>query len=631
MATELGELVVKISGNVKDFETAMAAVQKATEQAMAQVSASVDKAMGRVRDTLSGAAASVKQGIANTNAEFAKIAEVATPKLLQVGGALAGITTIAYGATEGLGKLRSELEKMPKGEFEDLKHGLDQVLGVLQPVVLGLAGVSGAVTALGVALPLLATPAGLVAGALAAITAAAAAMYVSLQNSMDAVKGADPQFRNLGNSINYSKEKLEELNKKLDEAEQKQALKEIGSKIKVDVVTDAEKQKAAMEELEKQRKRAEQGWMDFRDRMDETAKFWETASSRMNASSSALVLSNANLAKTFKDAEEAIHAAALEQIQIVDVLPKVTDEAGRTTHAMWIYNDAQMAAARGAMDLASMTSRGMKDVSEAWRNAATAIGEYNMSQTQAAEIAKRNIEWGRAVGKGQADAAKEGLKEQSELGREVSTIMSDLNRQLARAIIHWNGFKEAGLNALEAIGEAILRMVIKNLIEASGIVEKLSKKLGDLLGKIPGLGGIFGGGKGGTSTGGSIPGVGGGGGGAIGSAVSEGLTGIVGAVSGVVSAVSGVIGNFQFMAMNKSLDLIEHNTRYAMIHLEYLLEKANETWPYLKHINDTLWTPGAPGGGGGTQITVNYTGDVRSLAMMLLSELQRMGLRVSPA
>ena len=29
--------------------------------------------------------------------------------------------------------------------------------------------------------------------------------------------------------------------------------------------------------------------------------------------------------------------------------------------------------------------------------------------------------------------------------------------------------------------------------------------------------------------------------------------------------------------------------------------------------------------------TVNYTGDVRSLAMMLLSELQRMGLRVSPA
>jgi len=119
--------------------------------------------------------------------------------------------------------------------------------------------------------------------------------------------------------------------------------------------------------------------------------------------------------------------------------------------------------------------------------------------------------------------------------------------------------------------------------------------------------------------------------GAVGTAVSTGLSGIVGMVGGVVSAVSGVISNFQFMAMNKSLDLIEHNTRYAMIHLEYLLEKANETWPYLKHINDTLWTPGAPGGGGGTQITVNYTGDVRNLTMLIVSELQRMGLRVSPA
>ena len=92
-----------------------------------------------------------------------------------------------------------------------------------------------------------------------------------------------------------------------------------------------------------------------------------------------------------------------------------------------------------------------------------------------------------------------------------------------------------------------------------------------------------------------------------------------------------MIGNFQFAHMNTALGSIEENTRYSQIHLGYLLEKANEYWPYLQHINNTLWTPGAPGGGGGTQITVNYTGDVRSLAMMLLSELQRMGLRVSPA
>jgi hypothetical protein len=303
-------------------------------------------------------------------------------------------------------------------------------------------------------------------------------------------------------------------------------------------------------------------------------------------------------------------------------------------------------------------------LSEADNNMLVLI-ESTKRGTKAAKDLK--IQWGEWTKEQQ-----EGFKKSQQVQQEVSTIMTDLNRGLARAIIHWKGFREVAMSALTEIGEAILRMIIKQLLESTRIVEFLTKKLIQLINLIPKVNiPVPGGNTPQVPTGPSTPSGGGGGstggggtvgagvqqvqivspiplpvtgvtldvgkatGGvissAVGGAISGGLTGAIGAISSAVTAVSSIISNFQQARQETTLNAIEWNTRKSSIHLEYLLEKANEFWPYLQHINNTLWTPGAPGGVGGTQITINYTGDVRSLAMMLLSELQRQGLRVAPA
>jgi len=237
MANIIGELTVVLDGNVKGFTAAMEAAQKTAEAAVVKIQQSVTAASQNIKD-----------GLSDTAASFGKLSESVGPRMLQISGALAGVSTIALGATQGLEHLRRELEKMPKGGTADeIKKSLDSLLEVLQPVTMGLLGVTGAVSALTVALPLLSTPVGLVVAGLAAITAAAYAMYNSFQKSMEAVKGAPTDFQSLGNSINLTKEELVKLNAELDKAEQKAALKEIGGAIKVHVVTDEEKRKAAEE------------------------------------------------------------------------------------------------------------------------------------------------------------------------------------------------------------------------------------------------------------------------------------------------------------------------------------------------------------------------------------------------
>ena len=68
------------------------------------------------------------------------------------------------------------------------------------------------------------------------------------------------------------------------------------------------------------------------------------------------------------------------------------------------------------------------------------------------------------------------------------------------------------------------------------------------------------------------------------------ITGWIGAISGsIATAISGIVGNFQMMGMNKSLDLIEHSTRYSEIHLGYILEKLNEYIPGIKDIHSYLY------------------------------------------
>jgi len=119
----------------------------------------------------------------------------------------------------------------------------------------------------------------------------------------------------------------------------------------------------------------------------------------------------------------------------------------------------------------------------------------------------------------------------------------------------WENMADLATAALQDIGKELLHLASDEVI---GLLTGKVKGLGDMFG---GIGSLFGGGDkaaGGVAD--AVSGGGGGLGGAAGSVASSGVSAMVGMVTGIVSAVSGVIGNFQFMAMNKSLDIIVMHT-----------------------------------------------------------------------
>lgn len=263
---------------------------------------------------------------------------------------------------------------------------------------------------------------------------------------------------------------------------------------------------------------------------------------------------------------------------------------------------------------------GMKDVPkppmpvfpgsfEEFRKMGENIGDLGMQTKEQYEAMKR--------------AAQSSARAQSAAMRQVSTVLTDLSRGIARSIIEWKGWGEMLKGVAKSAGEAIIRELVEKALA------KLAGKLmdvGGIMGKVFGSGGtgavMSAVGGGGASAAGGIAGAvgsaGGGAGQAAGAAASTGLSAAVGMVTGIASAVSGIIGNFQMMGMNKTLDLIEKEVRYSQIHLLNILEKANDFWPWLKAIHERLYEIRAVGvkleeGGslafaGGPQVTINING-----------------------
>lgn len=234
---------------------------------------------------------------------------------------------------------------------------------------------------------------------------------------------------------------------------------------------------------------------------------------------------------------------------------------------------------------------GMKDVPkppmpvfpgsfEEFRKMGENIGDLGMQTKEQYEAMKR--------------AAQSSARAQSAAMRQVSTVLTDLSRGIARSIIEWKGWGSMLQGVAKSAGEAIIRELVEKALA------KLAGKLmdvGGIMGKVFGSGGtgavMSAVGGGGASAAGGIAGAvgsaGGGAGQAAGAAVSTGLSAAVGMVTGIASAVSGIIGNFQMAGMNKTLDLIEKEVRYSQIHLLNILEKANDFWPWLKAIHERLY------------------------------------------
>lgn len=207
--------------------------------------------------------------------------------------------------------------------------------------------------------------------------------------------------------------------------------------------------------------------------------------------------------------------------------------------------------------------------------------------------------------------------------QQVSTVVTDLSRGITDVIFKGGKLGDMFVNVAKQAAQSITRLLIE------GALQKLTNKLFDVGGL---MGKVFGGATsaGGTvfsaagSAGGSIAGAAGsiGGGaasaaGSVGGAVaSGGATAIVGAVAGVVSAVSSVIGNFQMMGMNKSLDLIVKHTLQTANDLAnlradswlreaHLFAKLDDMWKTNLNIYDLL---GKGAMAGGTTVTINLNG-----------------------
>lgn len=231
--------------------------------------------------------------------------------------------------------------------------------------------------------------------------------------------------------------------------------------------------------------------------------------------------------------------------------------------------------------------------------------------------------------------------------QEVSTVITNVSQGLARAIFAGEGFGKTMVNVAKQIGQSLTAFVIQSLIQATGLLEGFDKLLTGVIKNIAGETAkkaapvaVDAAVKAGAP---SVTG-------AAGAAASSGIFGIITAVASVVSAVSDVFANFQFAAMNKSLDIIVKHTLQTANDLSNL--RADEfrrkdelfskldsllqfTWIKLDDITTAIQGAVSIGGsgGGGQNFTVNVNGGlilgqnaISQLADMLLGEFKIRGV-----
>ena len=185
----------------------------------------------------------------------------------------------------------------------------------------------------------------------------------------------------------------------------------------------------------------------------------------------------------------------------------------------------------------------------------------------------------------QTKVAANSRKTWEEIQREVKRAFDGMARGMADSIVKWKGFGDTLKGIAQSFASGILEIFIQRLLDP--LQKKFEAILGTVFGDSTGKVGIInnavsGGGKAGAA--GSAGTAGGGAGAAAG-----GLLGAVGAIGSAVGAVSSVVGNFQMAGMNKSLDLIEHATRFSESHLLNLIGEAQKWWPELGIIRSYLF------------------------------------------
>lgn len=276
-----------------------------------------------------------------------------------------------------------------------------------------------------------------------------------------------------------------------------------------------------------------------------------------------------------------------------------------------------------AADVATLKSSG----SPKYQTRKAEIDFLNEKRRQGIDLTKDEEVALRQLQKEASAAAKETVSVWTEIQQRLKAVFQDVSKNIVDLAFEGGKFKDVILGALEEIGKGLARLALEKTLAAIGA------QLSGIITKIPGLakiGGLLGiGGKtaetatsAAASAAGAASSAASQAAGIASKAIGTSFTAMAGVVTGAISAVSGVIGNFQMAGMNKTLDLIEWNTRKTSLHAEHTLLKINEGIPGFREVQDRLselrdvligWDQYISGGlaiagGGGSGITINMAG-----------------------
>ncbi len=177
--------------------------------------------------------------------------------------------------------------------------------------------------------------------------------------------------------------------------------------------------------------------------------------------------------------------------------------------------------------------------------------------------------------------------------QEVSTILTNLNQDIAGAIVNWQGFGNTALAVLKNIGKAIISDILSQLVFTEDRMKAITNTLGSLLGKMPGLDNVFGKATktitdSATNAAGAVASTAKNTVGSVGKVASSALSSAVGMATGIVSAVSSVIGNFQMAGIGKDLGRVEVTTRGILNQLISIQGSLNQYLPPIPVISSQL-------------------------------------------
>jgi tape measure domain-containing protein len=182
-----------------------------------------------------------------------------------------------------------------------------------------------------------------------------------------------------------------------------------------------------------------------------------------------------------------------------------------------------------------------------------------------------------------------GSSQQKTVLTEISTVLTNMNQDIADAIVNWKGFGDTAMNVLKQIGKAIIANILEKMVLTSGRLDAITGALGAGLKKI-GLGSLVGGatkaadiGSTAAQTASSAASSSSGALGAIG-----GIGGAVNMVSGVVSAIGSLGSMFMMGKMNSKLFQIQSSMVGLVGNSTGLNEQINEYLPALKGIEERI-------------------------------------------